>query len=99
MLGVTIGVRRRRLRGVTGSVANILKIPITNRATTSLAGWRRPVCTLGVLKDGSVAEIILFGGLDAEGALCSHAPHRLAYVQRPDILQLWQTDVQSTKRT
>lgn len=54
---------------------------------------------LAVLKEGRVAEIILFGRLDAEGTLSSHAPHRLAHVQRPHVLQLRQTDVQSAKRT
>lgn len=83
-------------------MANGLKIPITNRATDRfrLALIRSGLSvTLGMLKDGSVAEIILFRCLDAEGALHSHAPHRLAHVQRPHVLQLGQTDVQSTKRT
>lgn len=72
-----------------GSVANGLKIPITNRATDrfclSLIRGGLSVM-LGVLKDGSVAEIILFRCLDAEGTLRSHAPHRLAYVQCPNVL-------------
>lgn len=79
-----------------------LKIPISGRATDrpclSLIGGGLSG-TLGVLQDGSVAEIILFRGLDAEGTLRSHAPHRLAHVQRPDVLQLGQTDVQCTKCT
>lgn len=76
--------------------------PITSRATDSfcpslIRGGLS--VTLAMLEDGSVAEIILFGCLDAEGALCSHAPHRLVHVQSPNVLQLRQTDVQSAKRT
>lgn len=100
MLGVnaweTWGRRGRRFRG------KCFEIPITSRATDgfclSLIRGGLSV-TLGVLQDGSVAEIILFGCLDAEGSLRSHAPHRLAHVQRPDVLQLGQTDVQGAKRT
>lgn len=70
----------------------------TDRSRLSLMGGGLSAA-LDVLQDGSVAEIILFGCLDAEGTLRSHAPHRLAHVQRPDVLQLGQTDVQSTKCT
>lgn len=52
---------------------------------------------MGVLQDGVVAEVVLVRGLDAEGPLRSHAPHRLAHVQGAHVLQLGQTDVQSAE--
>lgn len=54
---------------------------------------------LGMLEDGGVTEIILLGGLDAEGALGPHAQHRLVDVQRAHVLQLGQADVQRTEGT
>lgn len=54
---------------------------------------------LGVLEDGGVTEIILLGGLDAEGALGPHAQHCLVDVQRAHVLQLGQADVQCTEGT
>lgn len=54
---------------------------------------------LGVLQDGSVAEVILLGGLDAEGSLAPHAQHRLVDVQRAHVLQLRQADVQRAEGT
>lgn len=50
-----------------------------------------------MLQDGVVAEVVLVRSLDAEGPLSSHASHRLAHVERPDVLDLGQTDVQRTK--
>lgn len=44
--------------------------------------------SLGMLEDGSMAEIVLFRGLNAEGTLCSHAPNRLVNVQCSDLMQL-----------
>lgn len=63
---------------------------------SSLIGWKQAL-PLGVLQDGVVAEVVLVRGLDAEGPLSSHAPHRLAHVERPHVLDLGQTDVQRTK--
>lgn len=52
-----------------------------------------------MLEDGGVTEIILLGGLDAEGALGPHAQHCLVDVQRAHVLQLGQADVQCTEGT
>lgn len=54
---------------------------------------------MGVLQYGVVAEVVLVRGLDAEGSLCPHAPHRLANIQRAHVLELRQTDVQGTEGT
>ncbi|KAK6319755.1 hypothetical protein J4Q44_G00088620 [Coregonus suidteri] len=50
-----------------------------------------------MLQDGVVAEVVLVGGLDREGPLRSHPPHRLTHVECPHVLQLGQTNVQGTE--
>ena len=64
----------------------------------SLIG-RQQALPLGVFQDGVVAEEVLVWGLDAEGPLAPHAAHRLPHVERADVLQLGQADVQGTERT
>lgn len=52
-----------------------------------------------MLQDGVVAEVVLVGGLDREGPLCSHPPHCLTHIECPHVLQLGQTNVQGTEGT
>lgn len=46
---------------------------------SSLIGWEQAL-PLGMLQNGVVAEVVLVRGLNAEGSLCSHAAHCLAYI-------------------
>lgn len=64
-----------------------------------LVAGEQQAFALGVLEDGGVTEVILLGGLDAEGTLGPHAQHRLVDVQRPHVLQLRQADVQRAEGT
>lgn len=50
-----------------------------------------PLCKL---QDRLVAEVVLLGGLDAEGPLGPHAGHRLEHIESAELLQLGQADVQ-----
>lgn len=45
----------------------------------SLVGWEQAL-PLGVLQNGIVAKVVLVRRLNAEGPLCSHAPHCLEHI-------------------
>lgn len=51
-----------------------------SQGRSSLIGWEQAL-SLGVLQNGIVAEVVLIRGLNAEGPLCSHAPHRLTHIK------------------
>lgn len=67
------------------------------RLRASLVG-REQALPLSVLQNGVVAEVVLVRGLNAEGPLRSHAPHRLEDAEQADVLQLGQADVQGAER-
>lgn len=69
----------------------VLWVSVSRRALVrggpAVVGKQEPLA-LCVLQDGGVTEVILLGGLDAEGALGPHAQHRLVDVECAHILQL-----------
>lgn len=50
-----------------------------------------PLCEL---QDRLIAEVVLLGGLDAEGPLGPHAGYCLEHIKGAELLQLGQADVQ-----